>query len=349
MMDQSSRIRELERRSSDQERQLRQLGGGTVRQAVAGSSRSTNGTTLTDGCECSQTLFAEGVALTSGTPTVCCESHKRWTIDLGDTIGTKTLYHLTDDTWSTFNSDGNLDNPYEHDCGGSTDEYDVVMDLTSTGATITLEARAALNCDEVCFTYELAGTFACKGANRFKLAKFSNASELSLPQCVCLIPQVGTVECEQCAGGFGPDQVSVDFGTLTDFCDPPWNACAQASGAHVLERVSECHFEKELYDEVTEVAVRISATLGASLVRVHLERSLSGFAYASFALWELDVEAPYSCDSESFELTKDELEFFCSNNSLTDEACNSVPDMVTLVLPGVTPNDSGHCTPCGAA
>src|SRR5690606_5326368 len=117
-----------------------------------GSGGGGGGTTLTDGCECNETFLTEGVPL-SGSPTVCCGGHERLKVNLGPTLGEKFLYHAGGDIWSTFNADSNLDNPVEIECYPDVDLYDVVLELTSTGATITLEARSALNCDAVCFEY----------------------------------------------------------------------------------------------------------------------------------------------------------------------------------------------------
>src|SRR5690606_25761435 len=96
--------------------------------------------------------------------------------------------HAGDDVWSTFHADSELDNPVEIECDPESDLYDVVLELTSTGATMTLEARDTLNCDPVCFVYERTGTYACKGANKFRRVTFSGTEGLDLPLCVCVTP-----------------------------------------------------------------------------------------------------------------------------------------------------------------
>lgn len=172
---------------------------------IANVGGSGGGTGLTDGCECDNSLLSAGSFL-SGSPTICCTGHERFSLNLGSQFGDFVLYHAGGDIWSTFNSDGGLDNPWVNDCGGgSTDEYDIVMDIAAN--TITLEARAALNCAEVCFEYRRDDLFGCVKGNQFELAKFDfppfisiggNNVRAVLPPCVCVEPLL-TVPAAECA------------------------------------------------------------------------------------------------------------------------------------------------------
>jgi hypothetical protein len=156
------------------------------RRVPLGGSSSTE--IVTDGCECNTQLNIAGEPL-DGDPTVCCTSHKRWRISLGPVLGNKILYHLGGDVWSTWNDDPELDNPVEIECYPASDLYDVVLTLTSTGATITLEARDDLNCEPICFSYIKAGPFHCQRANEFRLSKFAGIAGLQLPMCLCIAPE----------------------------------------------------------------------------------------------------------------------------------------------------------------
>jgi len=160
------------------------LQSGRWEQVAGGSSSSTTIGNPSNSCECLQSSVGEATFVVPGSPTICCTSHERWYLDLG-ALGTFQLYHNSDDVWSTYNSDSDLDNPYVVECYPADDEYDVVMDVAGT---ITLEARAALNCEAICLEYERVQTFRCKAANEFRLIRFSGPDEVAAPVCVCVQP-----------------------------------------------------------------------------------------------------------------------------------------------------------------
>lgn len=159
-------------------------------------------TSLTDSCECDNDSLVQGVPL-GGSPTVCCTSHERFTLDLGD-LGTFSLWHADaagvmgmSDTWSTFHEDSALDNPLVIDCSEYSespmeDEYDVVMTLTSGAATIELVSRneGYENCDVICLEYTRNLPFECQGRNQFNRTDWSGFTlEIGTPpKCVCVVP-----------------------------------------------------------------------------------------------------------------------------------------------------------------
>lgn len=144
------------------------------------------GNSLTGGCTCNNQTLIDGFAL-GGDPTVCCSGHGRFSINLGDTLGSFILYHAGGDIWSTFNQKEALDNPLVVACNTPEDAYDIVMDIAAN--TIVLEPRELpLNCSRICFEYRRSPLFSCYKANEFRLARFENAFELELPACVCPTP-----------------------------------------------------------------------------------------------------------------------------------------------------------------
>lgn len=150
------------------------------------------------GGECCGEL-RQGIPL-SGDPTICCEGHDQLTANFGETIGTHNLWHQGGDVWSTFSEDGLEDNPFVFECSGGSDEYDIVLDLTTN--KITLEPREELNCDPVCISWGLDhDVFQCLGSNRFRVEHFSVPDGVVVPSCLCLAPvPLGTMQ--NCTGDY---------------------------------------------------------------------------------------------------------------------------------------------------
>lgn len=329
--------RDIAREIDRLERQLRLLGGGTVRQAVAGGASSTDSTSLTDGCECNNNFTLEGVKLT-GSPTVCCEGHTRKSVDLGSVLGVKTLYHAGGDIWSTFNADSEFDNPVEIECYPYDDDaYDVVLDLAAK--KITLEARDTLNCDAVCFEYQRELPYSCKKANQFNLIKFSGASELSLPSCVCVLPATDTVPCANCEGGIAPEgPVHANFGSPsgTPVCD----LLTSAGGDVILESNGGCVYTARVYKEGGTEADFIDYTLSFlnDRVSVTAHGNHSGWLPGTIGRWRLFQDAPHDCTQRQWSLELEGLPI-----------CSGWSDPLVVTVAGTeAPGGSGHCTECGA-
>lgn len=339
---------------------------------TGGSGGCTGTTTLTDGCECNTDSLVEGVTL-PGDPLICCEGHLWFTINLGTTIGEKTLYHLGGDIWSTYNSDSNLDNPWTNSCGsGDGDDYDIVMELTSTGATITLEARSSGDCGVVCFEYDRALTFGCKKANQFNLIKFSGTDGLGLPACVCVSPSTatgsfdtacacysaaadvpgtvlltvsgvtaGVAECGTCSAPPN-DELCVPCNALNGTFTLPAHqsvACTwvltngEAYGGSGLNRWSVAI---GIVDVGGTPKLRIQAYL---LARVWCDE-FGTQSFISNETYSEDFDVPASCN-----ITGD---YTLSNTNTESPVRCNYPDTVTVTFNSTlpVPSDSGHCSGC---